>query len=101
MLVENVKGSSKVSEKPPYPYTSWLNYWEEYTGYRLTNYTVYPCPACGISVYRKGLEGCHVRKANNPFDSKWYIVPLCDRCNHSTEKLDVGNIPLVPTPSNL
>ena len=98
MIVENVKGSSKISEAPPYPYNSWLNYWEKNSG---QIFIAKKCPACGRIVTRKEFDGCHVQKANNPFDGRWYIVPLCDRCNHSTEKLDVGNIPLVPTPSNL
>ena len=54
-----------------------------------------------IFFLRENLDGCHVQKANNPFDSKWYIVPLCDTCNHSNEKLDVGYAPLIPTPSYL
>ena len=101
MIVKNVTGSSKVSERPPHPYTSWLNYWEINSGYILKNNIPYQCPACGKFFLRENLDGCHVQKANNPFDSKWYIVPLCNTCNHSNEKLDVGYAPLIPTPSYL
>jgi hypothetical protein len=96
MFVKNVTGSSRFLR--PRGYDSWLDYWEKNSG---QIFIPKKCPTCGRNVTRKELDGCHVQKANNPFDGRWYIVPLCDRYNHSKEKLDVGNIPLVPTPSNL
>lgn len=101
MKVENVTGSSKVSSKPPYPYSSWLNYWEIKAKDVLEPNTLYKCPACGNGFLRKNFDGCHVRKANNIFDKKWYIVPLCDSCNQSTGILDLDVISLIPVPSNL
>ena len=65
MLVENVTGSSKVSKKAPYPYTSWLNYWEVNANFALNPNQLYNCPACGKPFYRKDFDGCHVQKANN------------------------------------
>lgn len=59
MFVENVKGSSKISEAPPYPYNSWLNYWEKNSG---QIFIPKKCPACGRIVTRKELDGCHVKK---------------------------------------
>ena len=67
MIVENVKGSSKISEAPPYPYNSWLDYWEKNSG---QIFIPKKCPACGRIVTRKELDGCHVQKANNPFDGR-------------------------------
>lgn len=101
MIIENVIGSSKVSRKAPYPHSSWLNYWENCVNFHLEHNKAYKCPACGKSFYRDDFDGCHVQKADNPFDRKWYIIPLCSTCNQSSEKLEVGNVALVPTPSNL
>ena len=67
MIVENVKGSSKISEAPPYPYNSWLNYWVKNSG---QIFIPKKCPACGRIVTKKELDGCHVQKANNPFDDR-------------------------------
>lgn len=101
MLIKNVTGSSKVSKKAPYPYTSWLNYWEVNANVALNPDELYNCPACGELFYRQDFDGCHVQKANNPFDKKWYIVPLCSSCNHAVDTLDIEDITMVPTPSNL
>lgn len=101
MRVENVTGSSKVSKDAPYPYKSWLNYWEVNANFKLDPYTLYKCPACGRSFYRSSFDGCHVQKANNRFDRKWYIIPLCSICNQSTQTLEVGDVALIPTPSRL
>ena len=102
MFIKNVTGSSKVSAIPPYPCTSWLNYWERNTGFSIQNGKLYNCPACGKSVYRNDFDGCHVKKAYNTFDNKWYIVPLCSSCNQSNTILNIdNNVPMVPTPSNL
>ena len=101
MKVENVTGSSKVSANPPYPYTSWLRYWEAIAKFTLESGEYYKCPACGKSFLRKDFDGCHVQKANNRFDRKWYIVPLCSSCNQSDDILEIGDVEIVPTPSNL
>ena len=100
MRIKNVKGSSKVSGKAPYPYTSWLNYWEEKANFTLEPNTLYKCPACGKSFYRKDFDGCHVQKADSFFDWYWYIVPLCSSCNQSDSILEIGNVTLVSTPSS-
>lgn len=101
MKVENVKGSSEVSPNPPSPYTSWLNYWEVEVEYFLRPNTYYYCPACRYEFLKENLNGCHVRKVNDLLDRRWYIVPLCDSCNQRDGILDIGNVSLVPVPSNL
>ena len=60
MLIENVKGSCKFSNTLPYPYNSWLNYWEKNSG---DIYIPKKRPVCGRIVTRKELDGCHVQKA--------------------------------------
>ena len=99
MYIHNVKGSSKISTKPPKPYNSWLSYWEDKANCKLVDNTYYKCPACGEATLRKDFDGCHVQKAYSS-DQSWYIVPLCSSCNHRTDTFDV-NVTLVPVPSNL
>ena len=99
MLIHNVKGSSKISAKPPKPYDSWLSYWEDMANCKLDANTYYKCPACGASTLRKDFDGCHVQKAYST-DKSWYIVPLCSSCNHRTDTFSV-DVALVPVPSNL
>ena len=99
MLIHNVKGSSKISKEPPRPYDSWLSYWEDKVNYKLSYSQYYNCPACGKGTLRKDFDGCHVQMAISS-DRRWYIVPLCSSCNHTTSILSV-NTTLVPVPSNL
>jgi hypothetical protein len=69
----------------------------------IDEYKKYNCPAgdCNEVCYRKDFDGCHVQKANNIFDRKWYIVPLCSECNQSVGTFDIGNVNMIPTPNNL
>lgn len=100
MKIRNVKGSSKVSGRPPQPYSSWLNYWEIKANFSLDRNQLYNCPACGKAFYPKDFDGCHVQKASF-FDWTWFIVPLCSSCNHSTEIMEIDNdVCMVPSPSN-
>ncbi len=100
MKIKNITGSSKVSEKPPKGYSSWLNYWEKNVNFILKTGIKYKCPACGNAFERKNFDGCHVQKVDST-DQKWYIIPLCDACNHRTDTPEIGNIRLVDVPSNL
>ena len=100
MKIKNVKGSSKVSPNSSFRYDSWLNYWEQNSGIILDKNTLYKCPACGKGFYRTNFDGCHVQKANST-DQKWYIMPLCDSCNHRTDTPDVNEKRLIDVPSNL
>lgn len=100
IYIHNVKGSSKISQKPPFPYTSWLDYWEHNGGSKIQENVTYKCPGCGKLITRKSFDGCHVQKLGL-VDLKWYIVPLCDSCNHRTDMFSVNENLLVPVPSNL
>ncbi len=99
MKVQNIKGSSKVSEKPPRGYSSWLDYWEVNANRKLKTGTKYKCPACGKAFERENFDGCHVQKVDST-NSKWYIIPLCDSCNHQSVTLDIGSIRMVEVPNN-
>lgn len=100
VTVHNVKGSSKISQKPPFPYFSWINYWENNGGCKIETGKYYNCPACGKAVTREHFDGCHLQKVGL-VDRSWYIVPLCDSCNHRTDMFSVNKDLLVPVPSNL
>lgn len=103
MKVINVKGSSSISSTPPSPCTSWLNYYERATKHNLEDNIwgdgFFICPACGAGVRKRELFGCHVQKYNDP-DKSWYIVPLCESCNHRTDSFNIS-YSLVPVPSNM
>ena len=100
MKIKNVKGSSKVSPNPPKGYESWVEYWEKNHGQILDPKKWYDCPACGKSVQRMNFDGCHVQK-DEATDKKWYIIPLCDSCNHRKDSFDVNGNLLLDVPSNL
>lgn len=98
MKVKNVTGSSTVSADPPTPYNSWLSYWEAKANFKIS---FFKCPACGNYFLRSKFDGCHVQKANSVDWREWYIIPLCDKCNHRTDEFEVGNIALIPASNNL
>lgn len=100
MRIKNVKGSSKVSPKAPSGCDSWLNYWETIVKFPLEQEKRYTCPACGKAYAREHFDGCHVQK-DNSMDKKWYIIPLCDSCNHRTDTFEVKDNLLIDVPSNL
>ena len=73
--VKNMSGTAGQTPPPPYEKMSWLEYWEEKTGNR--------APTCGVwGCYSRAEHGGHVKKCDNFFDTKSYIVPLCARCNN-------------------
>lgn len=88
--VKNVNGSGRYSA--PNGYSSWLEYWEDKTGKKVSI-----CGASGCN--NKDLVGAHVQKANST-DKSWYVTPLCRSCNGRTDEFDVY-WDLVPVPSNL
>lgn len=96
VLIKNATDTSSL--QPPFPYSTWIEYWESRKG-KLSESTLYRCPAsgCNSSVYRKDLDGCHVKKVNDP-SKKTYIIPLCSSCNHRTDSFYVDENLLVPAP---
>lgn len=96
VLVKNAIGTSDL--QPPYPYDTWIEYWESVNG-KLDPTTQYNCPAgdCKEVCYRSEFDGCHVQKV---FDKagKMYIVPLCGGCNHRNDYFFVDENLLVPAP---
>ena len=91
--VKNVIGSSRFPH--PAGYTSWLDYWEKQTGCQATH-----CFALDCRKWTNGLVGAHVQKVDS-LDKHYYIVPLCEPCNHRTDAFWVDESALVPVPSNL
>ncbi len=92
MFVKNVKGSDEIS-KDPKKGNSWREFWEIQTGETIGDY--YTCPACGKRVTKEHVDGCHVQKAYS-IDLSWYIVPLCDGCNHRKDIFSIGDTTLTP-----
>lgn len=100
MYITNVTGSSRFS-KPNSTYgNSWLNYWERQIDFFLAKDKYYKCPICGNPYLRENFDGAHVQKVSS-LDKHWYIIPICDSCNHKNWKFDINQDLLVPVPSNL
>ncbi|MBD5416998.1 MAG: hypothetical protein HDR50_04930 [Desulfovibrio sp.] len=69
--VKNLKGTS--DNPPPAGCSSWREFWEEKQ--------VWPFETCSCKGCTRDAEhGAHVQKADST-DRKWYIVPLCAKCN--------------------
>lgn len=111
MILKNAKGSSSVSPRPPYPYTSWLNYWKGKTGIydlRTNPYSFVPtcrCPLCNQVKSVSEFVGGHVKKLFDA-DTQWYITPICQSCNNTPDKQsmfisDYDAPILVQIPSNI
>lgn len=95
VLIKNATNTSDL--QPPFPYNTWLEYWESKKGKLQTN-TLYQCPTgCGNTGYRKDFDGCHVQKVHD-ITKRMYIVPLCSGCNHRTDSFYVDENLLVPAP---
>ena len=100
MKIKNINGSSKVSNKAPLPYSCWRDYWAGIAGFTFEEGVYYICPSCGKQFLKDNFDGCHVQKVNS-IDKRWYIIPLCDSCNHITGEVEVDGNLLVDVPSNL
>ncbi len=80
MRIENINGTSQNACSCG----SWLDHWGKFSG-ESAGY----CPV--VNCYNKDLVGAHVQKAGAA-DRNWYIVPLCNIHNKSSERLLVSNI---------
>lgn len=92
--VKNIHGTSKERYTKSYPreYNSWIDYWKDKCEY--------PCPSfCANSECLNNVEvGAHVIKEGCENDRKWYIVPLCKKCNNPNNEtyFEVDEDYLVP-----
>lgn len=86
-LVKNLHGTSG---RLPQNGNSWLEYWERATGLRASRCHYVGCSTAG----RHNLVGAHVKLVGST-DNSWYIVPLCQGCNHTDDNFWVEG-PLVP-----
>lgn len=96
ILIKNVPDTSDL--EPPYPYKTWIEYWESKKG-AIPILMKYNCPAIGCTeeCYRSDFDGCHVQKVAD-ITKKMYIIPLCSRCNHRNDYFFVDENLLVPAP---
>ena len=90
-LVKNLHGTSG---RLPQNGNSWLEYWERATGLRASRCHYVGCSTVG----RHNLVGAHVKLVGTT-DNSWYIVPLCQGCNHTDDNFWVEG-PLVPVAKN-
>lgn len=75
---------------PPKGYATWRDWWEDRKGRKFDT--------CSCSDCTSAAEvGAHVQKHIST-DRKWYIVPLCRRCNtkNSSESFYVRDYDLEP-----
>lgn len=96
VLIKNAPNTSDLL--PPFPYETWIEYWESKKG-AIDEYKKYNCPAgdCNEVCYRKDFDGCHVQKVGDT-TKKMYIIPLCSGCNHRNDYFFVDENLLVPAP---
>ena len=95
VLITNANNTSDL--RPPFPYDTWLEYWESKKGKLKVN-VIYRCPTdCGNRGLRSDFDGCHVQKVNDP-SGKMYIIPLCSACNHRKDVFGVNDDLLEPAP---
>lgn len=79
--VKNLNGTSKERYSKPKGYSSWLEYWKAESIFSIPNKCA--CDGCSNEVN----VGAHVKKTTN--DNKWYVVPLCYKCNKKQESFEV------------
>jgi len=80
MKIKNINGTSQTTCSCG----SWLKHWEKFSGQTVT---YCPVSAC----LKKDLVGAHVQKGGGSTDQNWYIYPLCNAHNQSTEELEVSD----------
>lgn len=84
--VRNINGTS---DNKPDNYDSWLAFW---TAKTKRNAPLCSCNDC----FSKSQVGAHVQEPGNNTSDKWYIVPLCKKCNKKSDSFKVLTIDLVP-----
>lgn len=85
--VKNINGTSKDRYSNPKGFSSWITYWENKSLLPFPTYC--QCEEC----YNHVKVGAHVKKTYE--GNKWYIVPLCHKCNMKTESFNVDEDYLV------
>lgn len=86
--VKNLIGTSKEKyATPPKGYSSWLDYWEKKSE-KVSMFC--ECKEC----FELAKVGAHVIEDNSEC-RKWYIVPLCNKCNKKEAAFYVASEALV------
>ena len=88
MKVKNLNGTAELSCKC----SSWLEHWSKFTGKNRNT-------CSNVFCFSDDIIGAHVQKYNL-LDNKWYIVPLCKKCNKSDSIIDINDVELVPANVN-
>ena len=70
-------------QDPPYPYTSWLEYWRCHKKERYSPM----CSTFGCNSW--ATDGAHV--TSERLGEQAYIVPLCHECNMRTDEFYVNH----------
>lgn len=85
--VINIKNTSQDRYSDPKGYNSWLDYWK--------NNSIFPLPTfCQCEGCLNDTKvGAHVMRTSG--SRKWYIVPLCYKCNSKDEPFNVDEDYLV------
>lgn len=86
--VHNLNNTS--DRMPPNGYATWKDWWEAKKGRKFGT-----CSCLGCTSFAE--VGAHVQKRNST-DRKWYIIPLCRKCNtkSSSESFYVRDCDLEP-----
>ena len=79
MRIRNINGTSQNTCSCG----SWLVHWETFSGKSAPTY----CPE--RTCVNKDLVGAHVQKADRSGSKKWYIIPLCNAHNQSSDDLEI------------
>ena len=79
MTITNINGTSGLKCKCG----SWLDHWKKFSKQSVTY-------CCEKSCINTDLVGAHVRKGI--LDSKWYIIPLCNKHNLAGESLEISDV---------
>lgn len=80
--IKNINGTSKEKYAKSYPkeYKSWLDYWDDKCWYQR------PYLCANENCINDVEVGAHVIKESSENDRSWYIIPLCKKCNHPSNK---------------
>lgn len=91
MKVNNINGTSQNVCRCG----SWLDHWKAFSGQSVPTYC--PVEACT----QKPTVGAHVQKDGSS-DRRWYIVPLCTKCNgKKSESVTLSSTSVKFVPANV
>lgn len=84
IAIEKVKNLNGTSDSKPKGYDDWKDFWEKKTNRKFKK--------CSCTECENNAEvGAHVKRVclhdlKGFEDDRWYIVPLCKKCNNTNNK---------------